>query len=322
MTFNLSLNRVQTKIKIVAFLVLFASVSTYAQDYERVDAIIELYPKQLESPEQLSAFISRDFTSVDEKLRAIYGWIINHIAYNPDEYKALDYSFTTVKDRNKKQENFRQKIIKRVLDQGNAVCEGYAMLFERLCELQGIQSYLVRGDSKASLTDINRPFKANHMWNIAFIDGEPFLFDPTWGAGKFNGKFVKDPSYTFFKTAPNLFLRTHYPVIKEDALLINIPDKTAFLQAPIMVDVNILETKPVKPSAGTLSSDVAFGLWEFAVPYAQDAKVSYSLNGNQILAVDSSFDDNTLTFIIPAQIGARFLIVYLNDETALAYKVK
>lgn len=293
-----------------------------AQDNNRVDAILELYPKQLESPEQLSAFISRDFTTDEEKVRAIYGWIINHIAYNPEEYKALDYSYTTVKDRNKKQAKFRENILKRVIDRNEAVCEGYAMLFERLCELQGIQSYLVRGDSKASLNDIARPFKANHMWNIAYIDGKPYLFDPTWGAGKYNGKFIKDPSYTFYKAQPEQFLRTHYPVIKEDALFETIPDKATFLAAPILIDGNIIDTHRLKPALGTLTSDVAFGLWEFSVPYAKEAQVSYSLNGSPIEEVESSFSDNRLQFTIPASLGAKFLLLYLDGSMALAYKVK
>ncbi|MEP2936130.1 MAG: transglutaminase domain-containing protein [Gilvibacter sp.] len=310
-------------VRILLFVILFGSMTTVqAQDNDRVDTILELYPKQIDSPEELAAFINRDFTADEDKVRAIYGWIINHIAYDPNEYKVLDYSYTTIKDRNKKQDIFRFKIIDRVLEQKDAVCEGYSMLFERLCELVGIQSYLVRGDSKASLADIDRPFKANHMWNIAFIEGKPYLFDPTWGAGKYNQKFIKDPTYVFYKTPPEVFLRTHYPVIKEDALLSAVPDMSIFLKAPILVDSNIVDASQLKPALGTLKSDVAFGLWEFAVPYKQEAQVSYSFNGTDKSEVESQYNDGKLKFTIPAQIGARLLIVYLNQDTALAYKVK
>ena len=93
------------------------------------------------------------------------------------------------------------------------------MLFEKICELKGISNYLVRGDIKSNFNDIGRPFKKSHMWNIAYIDGEPFLFDPTWGAGKYHEKFIKYPSYYFYKTEPELFFKTHYQSIFEDAFM-------------------------------------------------------------------------------------------------------
>lgn len=300
----------------------FGSMS-FAQDAQRVDAIITLYPKQLSSAEQLSEFISRDFTHPEDKLRAIYGWIINNIAYDPDEYKALDYSFTTVKERNEKQSNFRFELIERVLDKGVAVCEGYAMLFERLCELQDIQSYLVRGDTKASLADINRDYNTSHMWNIAFINEQAVLLDPTWGAGKYNGqKFIKEPTYRYFMTAPEQLIRTHYPLDYADSLLNWELSQADFLKAPIVIDPGILNGQEVLPALGTLSSKVASGNWEFFVPYATPVKVSYSFGEDVESLGTISPENNLLEFSVPAALGASFLIVYFNDSPSLAYRIE
>ncbi len=302
---------------------LFLGFSAFAQDAQRVDQIITLYPKQLENPEQLAAFISRDFSHPQDKLRAIYGWIIQNIEYDPQEYKALDYNFTTVKERNKKQSKFREQLIDRVLDKGVAVCEGYAMLFERLCELQDIQSYLVRGDTKASLSDIARDFNTSHMWNIAFIDNNPYLFDPTWGAGRYNEQgFVKDPTYRYFMAPPQRFIRTHYPVDYTDTLLEDVISKDAFLRAPILIDKDIINATNLLPAQGVLSSMEVAGAWQFNVPYPEEVKVSYSF-GDQINSLGNiTPEDLQLQFNIPVRIGVEFLIVYFNDSPGLAYLIK
>lgn len=133
--------------------------SLLAQDFDRVDAIIQLYPKQVESPEDLAKFIHRDFTSEAEKVRAIYGWLIHNVAYDPNEYKKFDYRFTNFRERNQKEERTRNKIIERTLQTGKAVCEGYAFVFEKLCELEGIENYIVRGDTKTQTKDIGRSSK-------------------------------------------------------------------------------------------------------------------------------------------------------------------
>ena len=106
--------------------------SLLAQDFDRVDAIIQLYPKQVESPEDLAKFIHRDFTSEAEKVRAIYGWLIHNVAYDPNEYKKFDYRFTNFRNASQKEERTRNKIIERTLQTGKAVCEGYAFVFEEV----------------------------------------------------------------------------------------------------------------------------------------------------------------------------------------------
>ncbi|MCB0452758.1 MAG: transglutaminase, partial [Aequorivita sp.] len=62
--------------KLIVVFSVFLSMSAFAQDYERVDAIISMYPNTFDNPERLSKFIARDFTSEEDKVRAIYTWII------------------------------------------------------------------------------------------------------------------------------------------------------------------------------------------------------------------------------------------------------
>ena len=116
----------QRRREVFTFVLLFfllISPKISSQDYERVDAILTMYPNTFDNAEKLSKFIARDFDSEEDKVRAIYTWIIQNIAYDPDEYKKFDYTFTNYRERNEKDEKLRAKIIERTLQKGTAVCE-------------------------------------------------------------------------------------------------------------------------------------------------------------------------------------------------------
>ena len=292
-----------------------------AQNYEQVAATIQLYPKSFDNPEQLSKFISRDFISEEDKVRAIYTWIVNNVAYEPSEYKKFNYNFKNFRERNEKEEATRNKIIERTLQKGIAVCEGYAMLFERLCELQGIENYLVRGDTKASFKDIGRPFKKNHMWNIATIDGKQYIFDPTWGAGKYNGKFIKDPTYFYYKTPPKLFFKTHYPAMYEDALIDAVISKEVFANMPIIIPETLRREDVEKPLTGIISSEDDDGFIDFQIRNSNPSNISYSFGKEPIAISEIKKEANLITFKIPLQLGASTLLIYFDDQPALAYKI-
>ncbi|WP_147278492.1 transglutaminase domain-containing protein [Marinirhabdus gelatinilytica] len=292
-----------------------------AQDFSQVDATIKFYPKSFDEVTELSDFIARDFKTDEEKVRAIYGWIIHNVAYDLDEYDVFNYKFKNYRERNAKEEITRIKIIQRTLQKGVAVCEGYAMLFEKLCELQGIQNYLVRGDIKTSFKDIGRSFQKIHMWNVAYINGEPFLFDPTWGAGKYNQRFIKEPSYYWYKTEPKLFIKSHYPDLVEDTFLeINI-SKQVFARLPLIIKKDLLVTDVLTPKYGMINQGDYGKEIEFELKTEAPSVISYSYDfGDKKKMVDFSTEGDLLKFPIKKKTGE--LIVYFNDKPALAYKVE
>lgn len=307
--------------KLLVLFFIFMNISALAQDYERVDAIISMYPNTFENPEKLSKFITRDFASEEDKVRAIYTWIIQNVAYDSDEYKQFDYTFTNYRERNEKDEKLRAKIMQRTLQKGVAVCEGYAMLFEKLCEQQGIKNYLVRGDIKSNFPDIGRPFKRIHMWNVATIDGKPYLFDATWGAGKYNGKFIKEPSYFYFETPPEFFIKTHYPDMPEDAFLDEMPSKKQFSELPLIIEKNLLPKDIEFPATGLLFEDEYFGEILFSIKNTNPEIISYSY-GTEIISIDAiERETNRIKFNVPLTIGAKTLLVYFDGKPALGYKI-
>ncbi|MAP55509.1 transglutaminase domain-containing protein [Altibacter sp.] len=306
---------------VILGMLLWALVVT-AQDYERIDATILLYPQRVDTPQELSRFITRDFTTDEEKVRAIYSWIIQNIAYEPDEYKQFNFTFKNYRERNEKEEKTREKIIERTLQKGIAVCEGYAMLFEKLCELQGIPNYLVRGDIKTNFNDIGRPFAKTHMWNVVTLDGKPYLFDPTWGAGRYNGKFIKEPSYFYYKTPPHLFFKTHYPDMYEDAFMDQLISKDVFSQMPIIIKEELSMSDVEQPLSGLIYSEAYFDVVPFTIANVNPKTVTYSYGSEKKSVRNLEKSGNRLQFSVPLEIGAENLLIYFDDQPALGYKIK
>lgn len=293
----------------------------FGQDYARIDATIELYPESFDNIEDLSAMISRDFSTEEEKVRGIYSWIIRNVAYDPDEYKKFNYNFKNYRERNSKEEKVREQTINRTLSKGIAVCEGYAMLFEKLCTLQGISNYLVRGDIKTHFNDIGRPFEKIHMWNVAVIDGQGYLFDPTWGAGKYQGRFIKEPTYFYYKTPPELFIKTHYPELQEDTFLGSMVPREVYAKWPLIIIDEMTQDDIEMPLTGIIDPETSLGQIDFGIRWDTTVAVSYSF-GNEKVEVTTSDDNGLLRFAVPFELGQRNLLIYFNDEPAIAFKVK
>ena len=302
--------------------VLLLGISMYAQDFERIDATILLYPKTFNAPEDLSRFITRDFVTDEEKVRAMYSWIVQNIAYEPDEYKQFDFKFKNYRERNQKEEKTREKVIRRTLQKGIAVCEGYAMLLEKLCELQGISNYLVRGDTKSNFDDIGRPFAKNHMWNVIFIEGKPFLFDPTWGAGRYNGKFIKEPSYFYYKTPPDLFFKTHYPEMLEDAYIDKIVSREVFSSMPLIISEKLKIEDVESPVYGIINSNDYYESVGFTINNCNPEGVSYSYGKEKRVLETVERMQGRLKFEIPLELGVDKLLIYFDDKPALGYKIE
>ncbi|SDE39999.1 transglutaminase domain-containing protein [Ulvibacter litoralis] len=318
-----NLNVIRTILQFwVCCVLLFFTSESFSQDYERVDATILLYPESVDTPEELSKFITRDFTSEEEKVRAIYSWIIQNVAYDPNEYKQFNYNFKDYRERNTKEEKTRDKVIKRTLQQGVAVCEGYAMLFEKLCELQGISNYLVRGDIKTNFNDIGRPFKNSHMWNVAVIDGKSYLFDPTWGAGRYNGGFIKEPSYFYYKTPPDLFFKTHYPSMFEDAFIDVVISKRVFSTMPLLIAENLKMGDVESPLQGIISTDQYLSEVPFSLTNCNTQAVFYTFGDEKLPVENLETVGNRTRFSVPLALGAETLLIYFDDQPALGFIIE
>lgn len=307
--------------RLLAILLFFCLLTARAQDYQRVDAAIGLYPDRFEKAEDLADMIVRDFKDPKEQLRAAYGWIIHHVAYDPGQYKNFNYSFKDYRERNQKEEQSRARIIAHTISQGVAVCEGYSMLFEQVCYLLGIESYLVRGDIKTHFDDIGRPYDTIHMWNLAIINGVSYLFDLTWGAGKYQDRFIADPKYDYFMADPQWLINTHYPDFIEDALLEDPISRSLFEQMPLIIHPGLSWDQLIEPKFGVLDSKIEDGFISFELLGVSPKKITYDF-GNNRRRVKHQQQQGTLVFQVPLSLGSEQLIIYFDGKPALAYKIQ
>jgi len=292
-----------------------------AQDMETVDATVSLYPKTFESADVLADFIKRDFKTQKEQLRAGYSWLIHNVSYEPKEYYDHKFQYRILEERNQKAAASRELIIERTVTAGLAVCEGYALTLERLCERLGINAYVVRGDTKTQIEDIERPFKKNHMWLVAIIDNKAVLTDPTWGAGRYNGTFIKDPSYFFFNTRPRLFLNTHCPEVFSDAYVMKSVSREAFSNRPLLIKKSLLPEQ-VSPKNGTLSGKKLSKGMPFSLQLATADNLTYILGNEQAVALKATKTDGKVNFDIKAKTKASALVIYQDNKPIVGYKIK
>lgn len=315
---QLSLNKIKRCLLGVALC--YATVVT-SQDFEQVDATVSFYPSSFITDQALAAKIKKDFTDPKEQLRAGYSWLINNVAYDPQEYYTYKFQYRILEERNEKMAESREGIISRTVKEGVAVCEGYALTLERLCELLGINAYVVRGDTKTQPSDIGRPFDKNHMWLVAIIDKNPMLLDPTWGAGRYNGAFIKSPSYSYFDTPPSQFLKSHYPEVFDDAYVFFDLSKEEFSKQPLLISEQ-LTIDAIRPQEGILKSKMLSKGIVFSLPGIKAEQITYTLDTNEKIPTDFQNEGNGITCMITAKTKAQSLVIYADDIPIIGYKIK
>lgn len=314
----LSLIKLRTLVLSIA--ICYATIAT-SQNYEKVDATVSFYPESFETDQALAAQIKKDFIDPKEQLRAGYSWLIHNVAYDPQEYYTYKFQYRILEERNEKMAASREGIISRTVKNGVAVCEGYALTLERLCELLGINAYVVRGDTKTQPSDIGRPFDKNHMWMVAVIDNTPMLLDPTWGAGRYNGTFIKSPSYTYFDTPASQFLKSHYPEIFDDAYVDFNLSKEDFSKQPLLISKQ-LTIDEIRPNKGIIKSKLLSKGIVFSLPGIQAKKLTYTLGTNEKIPLDFQKENEGIICMIMEKTKAESLVIYADDTPIIAYKIK
>lgn len=166
-------------------------------NYSYVDNKMLSIPENLTTTtSEIADYINSNFTSQDEKMRAIYYWITSNISYDvPNMYQQNNLDSPQVK-------------IANTLKTRKGVCIHYAEVFNEIANKVGVKSYIIGGYTK----QFDEVASISHAWNISQIDGKWFLFDATWGAGFVDGKkFTKKQNYTYFKRDPDRMIVNHMP---------------------------------------------------------------------------------------------------------------
>lgn len=165
------------------------------QKYVRPEILPDSVTKSID---EMVGYIMANYTTDKDRLWAIYSWICTNVKYS---YSALDVQ-NRYHDFALADYTFKKKI---------GVCANYAELFHQLAKKMGIESYTLSGYSvKHEASDNPR-----HAWVICILDGQPYAFDPTWGAGFYNKekkKFTFQFNRNWFAVGMDdkLYTSTHF----------------------------------------------------------------------------------------------------------------
>jgi hypothetical protein len=185
-----------------AIALLFLAAPGFAgadKPYEKIDEhAVNATPEVEGSLPKLAKYLAGPCKSDKEKVRAVYRWITDRIAYDADSF------FAGAPGDSRPEAVLRSR---------KAVCEGYANLFVDLSSRAGVKVVKIPGHAKTPFASPGQNLAGlSHSWNAVQFDNHWWLIDSTWGAGGLNGReYVKRFSEFFFLTPPDLLVLSHFP---------------------------------------------------------------------------------------------------------------
>ena len=162
--------------------------------YKAVDARMRQVPDSAtHSVRGLARYIDASFSTDMDKARAAFGWVARHIRYDVGHRYRLEL------------EREATVVAQETLDKRRGVCQHYAGLYSALANQAGVLTYVVPGYS--SLRD-----PIGHAWCASRINGQWYLMDPTWAAGRvIKNKFTFRFNNDYFMVRPAVSIESHMP---------------------------------------------------------------------------------------------------------------
>ena len=239
-----------------------------------VDQVLKALPKR-ESGNEDSMISSMNSAKTQYSLSEaecaylVYKWLSQNIAYDCYGLNHGGNDFSELGTYNK----------------GKGVCAGYALIFEKMCDSLGLESYYVIGYSKgAGFVPGVMPKQSDHAWNSVKIGSSYYLVDPTWGSGSCEGDtYITYFNEFYFCTNPEAFIRTHLPEEKQWQLTSETISLETFVNM-LGLSVSFYENgfTGISPDLATISSELTF---KISLTFESDVDIAlinnlYLLQGN------------------------------------------
>jgi hypothetical protein len=199
-----------------------AQKTTTKPDFAKVDSFV-LAIKYENDYIKLARDLTNPFPEDMNKVRAIFKWITNNISY---DYRFINSGREITipdcegrYDCNEIIRSWENDYIKKILRTRRAIADGYAKLFQKLCEISHIQTELIPGYFRTKPYQIGNKISVNHTWNAVFIDTAWYFIDLTRASGYCIEneetdklvKFVKEYQEYYWLTPFYRLARNHYP---------------------------------------------------------------------------------------------------------------
>jgi transglutaminase/protease-like cytokinesis protein 3 len=306
-------------------------------DFSEIDRHVKFI--ETAAPAVLAQQLTVNYSTDLQKVRAIFRWITDNIAYRTRE--------TTVGKR-KSKFNYEEpddtmdlkpldeRVAETVLVNKVAVCEGYARLFKTLCMYAGIRAEVINGYGKTEPHKIHQRFRSNHSWNAVMIDSVWQLLDVTWASGYISWQgdsFVRQLDEQYFLSPPQQFIREHYPDDLRWSLMEDPPLMPEFRQSPFrqksFTKYKIISYKPsggvIEASMGDTirveleTSDIYNDRNISSDPFLDTA--IYSTATSALLVPPGMITKKTIYTYCVTSPTIQWLYVLYNDDIILRYKL-
>lgn len=256
--------------KLSLILLLLLPIITFSQQAVNLSSV-DSFATTIKYKKDLSALTKELTNPYSEQLfqaRVIFKWITENIRYDYKYYNRHYYKGKEPKTyKCKENENcdvkrivWETKYINKVLKKKKAVCQGYSMLFKKMCDIAGLKSEIVTGYVRTEYNQIGSPGTLDHAWNVVWIDTAYYVLDATWAAGgcfkNENGKllfFQKSYNDYYWLTPAQDFARNHYPENNKWTLLSNY-SKDKFSTNPYYAPSEISNIKLIMPTSGIINA--------------------------------------------------------------------
>jgi transglutaminase/protease-like cytokinesis protein 3 len=310
-------------------LFLLATNFFYSQSFEKIDSLVDSYPKVFIKIDDLVLKINSDFSSESERARAAFYWICKNISYDVEFSNKLKsqniqaFSYKTDKELIEKDKKFNSDLALSTFNKKIAVCYGYSALYNELANKLGIECKLIRGNLKSDPSQIGSKLETNHGWNVVKINGEWKFVDCTLAAGNISsktGQFVFNYNDIYFFTEPKLFFLNHYPD-DEKWLLINDKSKVDYINLPIYFpDFIKNESKLMLPDVGVFTDEEIFDI-KFVDFNIDDDYLEYRFSGdtkNEYVEFDIKPSNYTISL---KNKGNQSLLLFINRKIIAGYNI-
>ena len=217
------------------FLVIF-SLNSFSQNYDYIDSKAKNYSNILNTS-TLSDKIENDFNTDEEKVRALFIWLVENIKYYTDKKSwvgtSLEYYFSEYQEKRDSKRKEKTRIL-NALKNRRANCYGYSLIFKEVCDLLNIESHIILGYAKGNLLDIGKnSLIKNHAWNSVKINNQWQLIDISWAIGYYVIEKKANNGHYYFKN-PTEFINQHLPVHAKWQLTPHKISKKDFISTPIL----------------------------------------------------------------------------------------
>ncbi|RUT78225.1 transglutaminase domain-containing protein [Ancylomarina longa] len=313
-------------------LFLFTGLKAHSQENNSMEEKISRYPKYYKNTVELAQQIESDFKTDKERAKAAFAWIARNIAYdtkNLTKPSRIRFSYRTETELQAKKRQFRKNLALKTLHKRKALCEGYATLYQEVCQLMHLQCELVTGTARRSVADIgNTSLSSNHTWNAVKVNQKWLLVDATWAAGSVDFSrmiFTRDYASAYFASKPVEFAMKHYPDNPKWLLTKEKIDKISFAQQPMLYPAFMGKNiELLSPTKGIQHIENGETLAFKMLNLPENTSVAYHFKKEkygQHLQIYRN-KDSTIFTIRPQFKGKDELIIYFNNEPALGYQIQ